>query len=227
MKKEVNINKGHRERLRERFFSVGLDGFEPHEVIELLLFNAYPYIDTKDKAKSVLNHFDNDLHKLLNANKEELMSAGMTTNAASLIKLTREVFIYQMRQKLLKERTLKTTTDASNYLKAYFKGKQREEFLVIYLDGDNNINATKSEFKGSVKTAKIYVRELIKKCLNYNAASIIIAHNHPSGSLQPTQEDINTTNKIILALDFLEIRLLDHILVGDNETYSFADNGLL
>ena len=222
---EENLNKGHRERLRDRFFDVGLDGFKPHEVLELLLFHAYPQVDTKEKAKKLLSYFNDDLHKVLNASEEELIKAGLTSNAASLVKLVREIFIYQMRLKMIKDKQIKSTLDASDYLKAYFKGKQREEFYVIYLDSKYHIKATQSEAKGTTHTSQVYVREIINQCLKYNASAIILAHNHPSGSLQPSQEDINFTHKVIMALEFFEIKVIDHILVGDDETYSFMDNG--
>ena len=227
MMDNTNNLKGHRERLRNRFFEVGLDGFEPHEVLELLLFNIYVQRDTKALSKKVLEHFKNDLHKVLTASNDELCSAGLTPSAASLIKLTREVFVYQMKRNLVKQKNISSSNDAINFLKAYYKGLPNEEFCVIYLNNRNKILDIKSEFQGTFNESRVYIRELIKHCLKYNAASIIVSHNHPSGHLQPSSEDINITKKIKMALELFDIRLLDHILIGDKESLSFMENGLL
>ena len=225
MSKELNDNDGHRERLRNRFFEVGLDGFEPHEVLELLLFNVYVRRDTKKIAKSVMNYFKNDFHKVLTASHEELFNAGLSPSATSLIKLVRETFIYQMKKELVKEKKITSSKDAYDFLKAYFKGLPNEEFCVIYLNNRNKILDICSEFQGTFNESKVYIRELVKHCLKYNAASIIISHNHPSGHLEPSSADINITQKIKLALEFFDIRVLDHILVADNDFYSFLEHG--
>ncbi|MCL2065131.1 MAG: DNA repair protein RadC [Candidatus Cloacimonetes bacterium] len=227
MKDKENVNSGHRDRLRERFFSVGLEGFKPHEVLELLLFTVYPRVDTKVIAKKVLDYFDNDFHKMLNAEKAEYEGLKLSNQAIALIKIVREISIYQLKLEMKQRKKISSTHETIDFLRAYYKGIHKEEFLVIYLDNQNRIIDVKSEFQGTFNEAKIYVRELIKQCLKYNASSIIISHNHPSGGLEPTSNDINITNKIKMALGFVEIRLLDHILIGDNEYYSFAEWGHL
>jgi len=225
--KNENLNKGHRGRLRQRFFEKGLDAFSAHEVVELILTFAYPRRDTKVLAKKALDHFEESLHKLFYAKKEELNKAGLSDTAATLIKLCRETFIYQMKKKLIKKNYLTSSDIACEYLKCYYKGIPHEEFYVIYLDQKNNIINAESVFEGTINETKVYTRELIKSCLKKNAASIIIAHNHPSGSVQPSNADINITDKIKNALNLLDIRLLDHIVIGDNQSYSFSENNLI
>ncbi len=227
MKPENESLKGHRERLRNRFFEVGLDGFEPHEVLELLLFNIYVQRDTKALAKQVLAYFKNDLHRVLSASEEDLRSAGLAPSAASLIKLTREIFIYQMKIDLVKQKSISSSDDAIGFLKAYFKGLPNEEFCVMYLNNRNKILDIKSEFQGTYNESRVYIRELVKHCLKYNAASVIISHNHPSGYLSPSSQDINITKKIKIALEYFDIKVLDHILIADKESYSFAEHSLL
>jgi DNA repair protein RadC len=227
MSEEKDLNEGHRDRLRDRFFEAGLDAFEPHEVIELLLFYVYPRVDTKKKAKKALEHFHNDFHSLLYASKEELNKAGLSDNSASLIKLAREIFIYQLKKDLADRREILSSQEAYEYLRAYFKGVPQEELCVIYLDNRNKVISISSEFQGTFNETKIYIRELVKQCLKHNASIIILAHNHPSGSLEPSATDINITNKIRMALEVFDIKILDHILVGDNNFYSFVEYGLL
>jgi DNA repair protein RadC len=227
MDNQTNLNEGHRERLRNRFFEVGLDAFEPHEVLELLLFYSYPRKDTKRLAKGVLNHFHQDFHKLLYANKEELNAAGLSDSAASLLKLVREVFIYQLKKELLIKESISSSAEACDFLRAYFKGIPHEEFCVIYLNNKNKILHIQSEFQGTFNETKVYIRELVNQCLKYNASVVLISHNHPSGHLKPSTSDISITQKIKIALEIFDIKILDHVLVGDNEFYSFAEYGLI
>ena len=219
----TDSNIGHRDRLRDRFFTVGLDGFKPHEVLELILFTVYPRVDTKELAKKVLNYFENDIHKVFIADKEDFKGLNLSDQAIALIKLIREVNIYIQKLELINQRKIVSSEDAYEFLKSYYKGLQKEEFFVIYLNNKNKVLAVESEFKGTINEAKIYVREIVKQCLKYNAASIIISHNHPSGSIEPSTTYINITLKIKKALEFLDINLIDHIIVGDNKFYSFIE----
>ena len=227
MKEKENINSGHRDRLRERFFTVGLDGFKPHEVLELLLFICIPRRDTKDKAKEILAHFDNDFHKLLAAEKDDFTGLDLTDSTITLIKLVREINIYQKKLNLKQKKIIDSTIEAYDYLKDYYRGLHKEEFVVIYLDIRGKVLAINSEFQGTINEARIYVREIVKQCIKHNAASIIISHNHPSGSLEPTTADLNITERIKSALALVDIKLIDHILVGENDFYSFKEYGLL
>jgi len=221
------INNGHRGRLRDRFFTSGLDALKPHEVLELILFTVYPRRDTKQIAKNILEHFDDDLHKVLMADKEHFKDLDINDNAIALIKLLRELNIYVQKIETKKKKSINSSNDVYEFLNAYYKGLQKEEFFVIYLDAKNKIINMQSEFKGTINEARIYIREIAKKCLLLNAAAVILSHNHPSGSIQPSDNDVNITLKIQKALQYLDIKLIDHLIIADNDFYSFREYGVL
>ena len=107
------------------------------------------------------------------------------------------------------------------------KHKEREEFLVLYLNNQHELIESRIEFQGTIASAEVHPREIAKRCLENNAAAIIISHNHPSGITEPSQSDLNITSTIINAMQLLEIRVLDHIIVAGNHAYSFAEQGIL
>lgn len=234
VKEQKEYYKGHRERLRNQLLDDGIEGFEDYEVIELLLQFAYPYIDTKKKAKDVLDEFENDIHKLFYANVNDLLKAGLSNTAATLIVAIRESFIYQYEKKMMKSGYIYSPEDARDYLMMRLKGAQNEEFHVIYLNTANKIltaNKTKDVvvkklFEGSKSESRVYIRDIIEDCIKYGATQILIAHNHPSGRLKPSEADISITLKIQEVLKIMEIGLMDHLIIGDKEFLSFKREGL-
>jgi DNA repair protein RadC len=120
--------------------------------------------------------------------------------------------------------TLDSSKKAVALCEGLLKGKKKEEFYIIFLDTQNNVLGNKCLFKGTVNECAIYIREVVTSCLNFNATSIIICHNHPAGSIKPSQADIAVTGKISKALETIDIKVLDHVIIG-NGSYSFAENG--
>ncbi len=218
---------GHRSRLRQRYEKDGLNGFLPHEVLELLLFYTYPRRDTKVIAKKALSHFHNNLHKLVHASVSELKESGVSENSAVLIKLIRDAFLYQQKLSLIKSDFITSSNDVYNYCKNYFKGMQIEEFKVIFLNTANHILTEESLFQGTVNESRVYIRKILERCLNHSASQVLLVHNHPTGNLKPSESDLAITNKIKEALALYEIRILDHLIIGDNDFYSFKENGFL
>ena len=117
--------------------------------------------------------------------------------------------------------------DTRTFLKFKLSTLEYEVFAVIFLNNRHRIITYKELFRGTIDGASVYPREVVKEALAVNATSIIIAHNHPSGSLRPSEEDIKLTKKIKQAGELLDIKVLDHIIAGENNYYSFADEGLL
>ncbi len=123
---------------------------------------------------------------------------------------------------------ISSTSLAGKYFMNYFQDiKDKERFICSFLNTGNNIITTEVLSEGSVNEAAVYPREIIKKALMYDAHSIIVSHNHPGGSTNPSQEDINITRRISLAASTVSIRLLDHIIVTGNSFYSFREQGYL
>jgi len=117
--------------------------------------------------------------------------------------------------------------DASSYLKLQFAGLEYESFRVMYLNNKLGLIKMKEMFRGTINQAKIYPREILKAALHFNAAAVILSHNHPSGKIDPSLSDRAITRQLVTALDLIDIRVLDHIIVGGDDTFSFAQNGMI
>lgn len=122
---------------------------------------------------------------------------------------------------------IKQMDDASSYLKLQFAGLEYESFRVMYLDNQHGLIKMKEMFRGTINGAKVYPREILKAALHFNAAAVILSHNHPSGKKEPSPSDKEITRQLATALKLIDVRVIDHIIVGGNDTFSFAQNGLL
>ncbi len=122
---------------------------------------------------------------------------------------------------------IREQSDASSYLKLKNSELEYESFGVMYLNNQHGLIKLKEMFRGTINEAKVYPREIVKAALHFNAAAVILTHNHPSGRKEPSEADKNITRKLISALELVEVRVLDHIIVGGDDTFSFAQNGLL
>lgn len=117
--------------------------------------------------------------------------------------------------------------DASNYLKLVFNGLEYESFRLMLLDSQHRLIKLKELFRGTIDGAAVYPREVVKAALQFNAAAVILAHNHPSGVCEPSLADKRITKRLTEALGLIDVRVLDHIVVGGDDTYSFAQHNLL
>lgn len=123
--------------------------------------------------------------------------------------------------------TVKGKTELINYLRADIGFKNTEEFKAIYLSSSNHLIGDETLFRGTINRSVVYPRLIIERALKYPTRGIIFAHNHPSGDLTPSKKDIALTNELKDLLDILDIKLLDHIILGENDYFSFYDNGLI
>lgn len=143
----------------------------------------------------------------------------------SLVSLIRQ---YNEVEFLKEEVTLDSSTKAGEYFKNRLKGKvDKEYFEISFLNTRNTVIATETAFEGTLDESPIYIREIIKAAINHDAKSIMIAHNHPGGSLQPSRADVETTDRVKAALNVIGIKLLDHIIVAGNQYISFCEKGFL
>ena len=217
----IEDNKNHRSRLRQKMMENGMDSFLDYEVVELLLQFVYPRKDTKIKAKKLMTHFHDDIHALFHADAAELALAGLPETGVALFMSVRQAFIYQQRKKIKGIDYISSSQQVYDFFKYYFKGQKNEEFFVLYLNTANCILKAESLFEGSKNESRVYIRIIVEKCLAYHATQIIVVHNHPTGNLKASDSDIHITTKIQQALALLEIKLLDHLIIGDNEFSSF------
>jgi DNA repair protein RadC len=218
---------GHRKRLREKFLRSGLSGFHDYEIIELLLTLGSPRRDCKPQAKEVIRRFKT-LRGALSASPEELEEIeGLGPHSAFGIKLVREIAAEFLRQKVIDKPVYKTGREIFDYLYHSMRDLKNELFKVIYLNGQNQIIEIVDLFEGTVNASSIYPREIMKAAIKHDAVSLIFVHNHPSGDPEPSRYDKEVTRELVFAGNIMHIRVLDHIIVGNDRYYSFAAEGLI
>jgi DNA repair protein RadC len=216
---------GHRKRLREKFLSSGLKGFHDYEVIELLLTLATPRKDCKGAAKNALARF-RSLQGVLEAAPEDLCQVdGIGPINLLGIKLVKAVADRYLVRKIENKNPLNNSRDLFDFLYHSMRDKQREHFRAIYLDAKNRVIATETLFKGTLTASSVYPREVVRAALKNQAAALIFAHNHPSGDPQPSADDIAVTRRLIFACRVTNITVHEHLIIGNNRYFSFADQG--
>ncbi len=218
---------GHRKRLRDKFLNSGLSGFHDYEVIELLLTLATPRKDCKEPAKAALRKF-NTLHGVLEASPMSLCEIpGIGPKNIFGLKLIKAVSDRYLEKKLIKKEVLNDSRSLFDYLFHTMRDKHRECFNAIYLDAKNKTISTETLFTGTLTASSVYPREVVTAALNNHAAAIIFAHNHPSGDPDPSKEDIAVTRKLVFACKAVGIMVHEHIIIGENRYFSFADEGYI
>ena len=220
----ASVHKGHRERLKQRFLEEGLDNFTEIQVLELLLFFAIPVQDTNPIAHRLLEHFGS-LSQVLGADVEELKKVpGIKDHAATLLALVTDLCRYYQVNCAQQTEILPTLDACGRYLVPRFFGRTRETVFLLCLDAKCKVLCCKEIGEGSVNTASISVRKVVETALAANATTVVLAHNHPSGIAVPSNEDIQTTQRIAAALNAVEIHLADHIVVADGDYVSMVQS---
>ncbi len=219
---------GHRQRLRDKFLEGGIDALTDAEVIELLLTFGTPRTDCKEPARSALKKFGS-LPAVLDARPEALEKIkGLGPKNIFALRFIQGAARRYLRQRIRGKTYISSSRDVADYLIHAMRGLEHEVFMVVFLDAAHAVIDTEILSEGTVTVNTVYPRELIKSALSHNASALIIAHNHPSGSLKPSRQDEKLTRTLYLACSFMQINLLDHLIVGEGEiTYSFADHGLM
>ena len=224
-KKKEHKGAGHRQRLRERFLESGLDGFHDYEVIELLLTLGTPRKDCKDAAKAALKKFKT-LQSVLEASSHELCEIeGIGPKNSLGLKLIKAVSDRFLEKKLIDKNPVNNSKELFDFLYHSIRDKSREYFKIIFLDSKNRVISTETHSKGTLTASSVYPREVVNSALRHKAAALIFAHNHPSGDPKPSTEDIAITRQLIFAGKVMGITVHEHIIIGDNCYFSFADHG--
>jgi len=221
-------HKGHRERLRERFVKGGFTGFHDYEVLELLLTFIFRQGDVKPLAKELIKTFGS-FSKVLDASVTELeMVKGMGKASALNLHAFRETMAYYFQNHATTDKEQITKMSALvEMLRASIVHKPNEVLFAIFLNAKNEVLATKELGEGTVSQASAFPRRIVEEALKHKATSIILAHNHPGGVAEPSEHDESITAEIQKALALVEISLQDHIILANNEYYSFKRNNLI
>jgi DNA repair protein RadC len=222
-----DIHQGHRKRLREKFLKSGLSGFHDYEIVELLLSLGTPRKDCKQAAKEAIKRFQT-LRGVLEAPAEELQQIdGIGAHSAFGIKLVQEVAREFLKAKILEKPFYRSSQEVFDYLYHAMRGLKKEVFKVIYLNSQNQIIDTVDLSEGTVNSSAVSPREVIEGAIKSNSTALIFVHNHPSGNPEPSTNDKGLTRELVYASKLLRIKVLDHIIIGDNRYFSFAGEGLI
>ncbi len=220
-------NKEHRERLRRRFIKSGLAGFHDYETVELLLTLGQPRKDMKDQAKEAIARFKS-LRGVLEAPLDELRQIKGIGQVNSLgVKLVQEVARQFLKEGVIDRPVLDSAQAIFDYLYHSMRDLKSEVFKVLFLNSQNRIVAAEDLFEGTVDASVVWTREVVASALRHSATGLIFVHNHPSGSPDPSDADKDVTRDLVYAGRIMQIKVLDHIIIGDNCYFSFAGAGLV
>lgn len=221
------MHEGHRKRLKQRFLEEGLDSFEDHQVLELLLFYAIPRKDTNELAHKLIQKYGS-LSAVLESDSIELATTdGISDNSAVLLTLIPSISRYYLKDKWGKKERIDSSTKAGKYSVDLFAGRSYEMFYLICLDTQNKITHAALVHEGTINEVPIYPRIIVETALRHKANSVVLAHNHPSGTIEISKADEEATKKIKAALNAISIQVMDHIIVAGNSYISFAEEGLI
>jgi len=218
---------GHRRRIKGKYKKSGIDGWLDYEVLELALSYAIARKDTKPIAKELLSRFKT-INGVLDADSRELKSvSGISEHTTLFLNLLKDITILYLENGLHNKDLLPSSEAVLDYLRASLKGCVDEEFKTIFLNGRNQLLSVETLQSGTVNRAVVYPRKIVERALHHHAVGVIIAHNHPAGTLKPSKDDCVVTKSIKDALKTVDISLLDHIIIGGNDYFSFNSKGLL
>ena len=221
-----NCHKGHRENVRRRFLTGGLEVFAPHEILELLLFYSIPQRDTNPLAHKLIDKYGN-LFNVLSAPIEDLQTVdGVGERTAILLSLVFQITRW-IRLEAMKEAGINflSAQAAGQYCREMFSGQKSEEVCELCLNQRGNLIGQYSMTNGSIVSVSMDIRTLVSNAILSHAESILLAHNHPSGDASPSEEDCAATRYIREALSKVNIPLYDHIIVGENDVVSMREAG--
>lgn len=222
----MGIHDGHRQRVYDRFRKEGLDSFSPHNVLEMLLFYSIPRADTNEIAHSLIERFGS-LAAVFDAPESELVKVtGVGERSAVLIKMIPQLSRYYMTDKTA-DVIINSSRQAGEYLLPRYVGRTVETVMVVCLDNKGKVINTTIVHEGNINVSEVSVQAVASVALQSKASAIIIAHNHPDGVALPSADDISTTKLICRTLAALNVKVVDHIIIGDNDFVSVFDSGKL
>lgn len=219
--------KDHRKRLRERFLTGGANAVPEYELLELILFRAIPRQDVKPLARALIDHFG-DFNRVLAAPVSALQKVkGVGDSVALELKIVEAAAHRLARSKVMQRHVISSWQALLDYCHTVMAHRDTEQFRILFLDTKNVLIADEEQAKGTLDHVPVYPREVVKRALELNAASILLVHNHPSGDPTPSQSDIDMTAQIVAAANALAITVHDHLIIGKNAELSFRSEGLL
>lgn len=220
-------NDGHRERLRQRMLKEGLQSFQDHEILELLLFQSIPRKDTNKIAHDLLDGFGN-LYNVLNATPESLMTVeGVSHVTACNLAMLKEVF-QRYSQGKLKRPKFSTENSIVEFARMLISNAYVEHLIVVYVDPSTTYLHHELYCSNSPERVDVDIKKVVATAVRVGANAVVIAHCHPNGEIEPSEPDIRFTRNLFFALGSLDILVLDHIIFnGGNKYFSMYETGIM
>ena len=215
------------ERPREKLVERGAESLSDAELLAIFLRTGIPGLTAVDLARHILNHFGS-----LGAMFRASQKAFCEPKGLGVAKYVQLQAVLELSQRFLREQAdagvVASSSDAvRSYLQSSLADQHRELFHVLFLDTQHKIIASETLFYGTLSSAAVYPREIIKRSMELNAAAMILAHNHPSGVAEPSDADIQITRRVADAAALVDVRVLDHLVVGKGVVTSLAERGLI
>jgi DNA repair protein RadC len=218
---------GHRNRMRARLLAAGPEALADHEMLEMLLFLALPRRDTKPIARELLTRFGG-FGPVVTASPAELRTVeGLGDAGIAALKLAQAAASRLLRGEVAAKPVLRSWEALTDYLRAVLGYEKTEQFRVLFLDMRTRLIADEIMGRGTINHAPVYPREIARRALELHASTVILAHNHPSGTAEASRDDIAMTREVKRALQPLGILLHDHLIVTGDACISMLQQGLL
>ncbi|TCV93510.1 RadC family protein [Biostraticola tofi] len=214
-------------RPREKLIEEGPSSLTDTELLAIFLRTGLPGLHVMQLAENLLSHFGS-LHKLISAERNILCDTkGLGVATYAQLQAVGEMAHRYYCSRLMRENVMTSPIMARNYLQLLLARREREIFIVLFLDNRHHLICHRELFQGTVNSVEVHPREILREALKVNAAAVILAHNHPSGNAEPSRADREVTERVVKACLYLDIRVLDHLVIGAGDCVSFAERGWL
>ncbi|WP_174787085.1 RadC family protein [Gilliamella sp. ESL0254] len=210
---------------REKLLKFGVETLSDAELLALFLRTGTHNSPVLELSQNLLNDFGS-LYNLINASHRDFCQKhGLGTAKYTQLKAVVELSSRYLKVKMTHENSLSSPSVTHHYLASRLANKDREIFMVIFLDNQHHVISSEEMFVGTYNCVEVHPREVARRALQHNAAALILAHNHPSGMAEPSQADRHLTQKIEEVCELIDVRVIDHIVIGKGEYVSFAERG--
>lgn len=221
----MGIHSGHRDRMKKKFMEQGADGFNDHQLLELLLFYCIPQGDVNPLAHELMLHFGS-FFAVFDADFDELLKVkGIGTHAAVLFRLLPQIMRRYELSRMDCETIITSSTEAGTYFLPYFYGARNEMSYLLCLDAKGKVLGCDRLSEGSLNMTVVDNRSAVECALRHRASCVFLAHNHTSGLAKPSAEDVSATVQLYQLMDAMGIELIDHLVVVDEDFVSLKDSG--
>ncbi|MCV6605251.1 MAG: DNA repair protein RadC, partial [Porticoccaceae bacterium] len=213
------------ERPREKLIQQGAASLSDTELLAIFLRTGSAGKTAVDLAREMLNHFGS-LAGLLSANHSQFCALkGLGTAKFAQLQATLELARRHLKERMERHQVFTSPDAVASFLRLQLQGRQQEVFSALFLDSQHRLIAFEELFRGTIDSAAVYPREVVRRALAHNAAALILAHNHPSGVAEPSEADARITRQLKNALALVDVRVLDHMVVGMGEVVSLVERG--